>query len=238
MLRILPARAATAVATAVLTSASLFLVGPVVGSADASAATQAARRANTSIRFLDFDHTRGWLNPTHIVGQVTAVRAGQRGAVKGVHVRLYRKLDGTSRFHLLSVKSTGTQAFPRFRFATRSIGNATYKVVFGGNASYQRSVGLTRVLVHRAMPAQLEDRSGSFHGVVKPSWHHKRVYLEKRSCASCGWHKVRHARTGAHGHFQFTVSAPRSGRWWWRASVPASTRFIRSFTGIFATRLS
>ena len=206
--------------------------------APTSAVSAAAGRANTSIRFLDFDHTRGWLQFAYIRGQVTATKGGTHGALKGAHVRVYRKLDSQKTFHYLATRSTGTRPYPRFEFRTRALGNAVYKVVFRGNSSYQRTADATRVLVHRSMRADLEDGTGRFHGVVRPKYIHRTVYLEKRSCASCPWRKMRHSRTGDHGLFAFNVPAPRSGRWWWRASTPASGRFIWSYTGVFTTQLS
>jgi hypothetical protein len=34
------------------------------------------------------------------------------------------------------------------------------------------------------------------------------------------------------------VPAPRAGRWWWRASAPATTQFTWSYTGVFTTQLN
>ena len=91
--------------------------------------------------------------------------------------------------------------------------------------------------VHRIFNPHLEDGSGRFHGRVQPRYHHKRVTLWKRSCASCGWHRVRHDRTSRRGHWRFEVGAPASGRFWWRASTPASARYTRSFSVVFTTQL-
>ncbi len=247
--RVLSSRALPCAMTAAATCAALLAVPGLEAVASgqttaelrspSTAAVQpaAAQRRATTIRFLDFDHTRGWLQTAHVVGQVTAYKGGHRGALKRVHVKLYRKLDGQTRFHYLSTKSTGTRPYPRFRFATRSRGNAVYKVVFAGNSSYQRSGSTTRVLVHRSMRAGLEDGSGRFHGTVRPNWNHRVVRLEKRRCASCSWHKVRSTRSNDRGRYRFTVPAPRSGRWWWRASTPATGPFIWSYTGVFTTQL-
>lgn len=204
----------------------------------APAAEQAARRGYTSIRFLDFDHTRGWGQYAYIRGQVVGSKGDQRGALKRVHVRIYRKLDSQAKFHYLASRWTGTRPYPRFQLRTRALGNAVYKAVFAGNPNFQRSAGITRVLVHRSMTARLEDGSGSFHGFVKPKWNNRVVYLEKRSCATCSYQRVRAARSGDYGYFRFVVPAPRTGRWWWRASTPASGRFIWSYSAVFTTQLS
>ena len=82
------------------------------------------------------------------------------------------------------------------------------------------------------MNAKLEDGSGSFHGFVRPKWNRRVVYLEKRSCAACNYHRVRSTKSGPHGYFRFVVPAPRSGRWWWRASTPATGRFIWSYSAV------
>lgn len=249
MTRVSSARAITVA----LTSAALVSLPALASAAPARVAPDTAASSSTlhlagggqaasgpgstSIRFLDFDHTRGWLSTTRIVGQVAASRAGRRGTLRQVHVRLYRKLDGIQGWHYLTTTRTGATAYPRFVFRAVSRGNAMYKVVFAGNADYQAARGTTRVLVHRAVPARLKSGSGNFHGRVRPHWSHRTVHLDRRRCGSCSWRKVRSARTGEHGHFRFTVPAPRTGRWWWRVSVPATTSFIWSYSGVFTTRL-
>ena len=152
-------------------------------------------------------------------------------------MKVYRKFDSQRRFHVLGTAGTGTRAFPRFVFKTRAFGNATYKVAFKGNTNYRPSGSSSRVLVHRSMRSKLEDLSGHFHGFVKPKWNRKVVYLEKRSCANCSYRKVRTAKTGRHGYFHFDVPAPQRGRWWWRASTPATSRFIWSYSSIYTTQL-
>jgi hypothetical protein len=216
------------------------LAGAEVGTAThtAPASAAAARRGSTSIRFLDFDHTRPWGLYAYIQGQVIGTKSGRRGALKRVHVKIYRKLDSQQRFHLLGSRSTGSRPYPRFTFKTRALGNAVYKAVFRGNSNFQRSGGTSRVLVYRQMNAKLEDGSGSFHGFVRPKWNRRVVYLEKRSCAACNYHRVRSTKSGPHGYFRFVVPAPRSGRWWWRASTPATGRFIWSYSAVFTTQLN
>ncbi len=229
----LPANAA-AVPAATSTPAERTVSSP--GPQAVVAAAFGARR-NTSIRFLDFDHTRAFLSKTTIKGQVATSVHGSPRAVRGVLVKLSRKLDGTRGWKQISKKRTGRGNYARFLFRAPTRSNATYRVAFGGNAKLQSSRGVTRVLAHRNLPAQLEDGSGRFHGRVSPNWAHRTVFLEKRKCASCGWHRKRSTQTGRHGSFRFNVPAPRHGRWWWRASVPATTTFIWSYSGVFTTRL-
>ena len=238
---------ARALAAALTSAALLALPGPASASAapagsggvpTSSVRSAAAARYDTSIRFLDFDHTRRWLSRTRITGQVVGFLPGGSGALKRKRVKLYRRVDGSRRWVYLDSDVTSSTAYPTFGFRVRSKGNATYKVVFAGNPKLRRASGTTRVLVYRAMPARLEDGTGNFHGRVAPKWAHKRIYLEKRSCANCGWHKVRSGTTGHRGRFRFYVQAPSHGRWWWRTSTPATTRFIWSYSSVYTTQLT
>jgi hypothetical protein len=200
-------------------------------------AAASAARADTSIRFLTFDSVRRYGYTTTIRGQVAATVNGTQGAVAGVHVKLSRKLNGTSTWVYLKTRRTTQSAYPHFRFRVTSIGNARYRVRFGGNSTLQPSRNRTYVRVFRPISGRIEDRTGRFHGRVTPHYRHRTVYLAKRSCAGCPWNRVRSERTGAHGRYSFRVGAPRHGRWFWRVSTPASTRFIRSYSGVFTTRL-
>ncbi|MEP6664955.1 MAG: hypothetical protein ABJA81_00790 [Nocardioidaceae bacterium] len=199
--------------------------------------TAALGRRNTSIRFLDFDHTRAFMSKTTIKGQLATYVNGRPRAVRRVRVKLYRKLDGASSWRHVRNSATGRGGYARFLFRANTRANATYRVVFGGNANLQPSNGTTRVLAHRNIPAQLENGTGRFHGRVSPNWAHRRIFLEKRPCASCGWHRARRSQTGDRGRFRFSVPAPHQGRWWWRASAPSTTSFIWSYSGVYTTTL-
>lgn len=224
-----------------ITAASLLSVPPGA-TASASPANEAAAetvlaaaRYDTSIRFLDFDHTRRVGTTTTIRGQVTAKVGGSWGAVQGVRVRLYRKFAGTSTWQRLGGDYTSRQARPKFVFRARSKANAAYRVVFGGNKRLQSSRDITSVSVYRRIDARLQDGTGRFHGRVTPHYGHQKVSLQKRSCGTCSWRTVRNQRTSSRGRFSFTVGAPRTGRYFWRASTPATKKFIRSYSGVFST---
>jgi hypothetical protein len=154
-----------------------------------------------------------------------------------VRVTLYRQLDGRRAWVRLDTKYTSREARPKFRFKVRAKANAEYRVVFQGNQRFQPSRQKTHVSVHRIFNASLRDGTGRFHGRVQPKYGNKVIYLEKRPCASCGWHKARSKRTGDFGYWRFKLGAPSSGRWWWRVSVPGSTAYIRSHSAVFTTEL-
>ena len=212
---------------------------PAEGTAGVAASTSAsAARHDTSVRFLRFDHTRRWSRTVHIRGQVAAHVGGETGALQGVRVTLYRQFDGRTKWVRVARKTTSQEARPKFRFHVRASANADYRVVFAGNRRFQPSRKTTHVSVHRIFNARLRDGTGRFHGRVQPKYGNKVIYLDKRSCATCGWHRVRSDRTGDQGGWSFRVRAPRSGRWWWRAWVPASRAYTRSFSAVFTTELS
>jgi hypothetical protein len=197
-----------------------------------------APRHVTRVRFLRFGHVRPWGRTVHIRGQVAAKVNGRWGALKRVHVTVYRQLDGKTRWQALQTRSAGNARFPRFVFHVRAKANADYRVVFNGNARFRPSRATTAVSVHRRFNARLRDGSGAFHGRVRPNYHNKVIHLEKRRCAQCRWDEVRAKRTGERGGWRFDVGAPRSGRWWWRVTVPGSTAYIRSSSAVFTTKLT
>lgn len=202
-------------------------------SASVAAATSKAR-TDTRVRFLTSDRVRGYGTKVVIRGQVIANRGGGPGSVPGVRVKLYRKLAGQQRWSRLD-KDYTSQRTGIFRLVSNARGNGQYKVVYAGNDNYRRSKNTTSVAVYRFFNAKLEDGSGRFHGKLSPRYARKRIHLEKRSCADCGWDTVRSAKTGKRSQYSFKVGAPRKGRWWWRVSTPASTRFIRSHSSVFTT---
>lgn len=230
-------------------TAAALLALPSVASADLSEAhvamapsvpdslARAGRphRYDTAIRFLDFDHVRGYGSDVNVRGQVRAKIGTRVGALQGVRVTLLRRLDGSSRWYRLDTDYTSQRHHPKFEFAVRAKANAHYKVVYDGNRHFQRSSNATTVTVYRLIDATLDDGSGRFHGRVHPAYSHHRVALQRRACPSCGWHRVDSDRTTARSRFSFTVGAPRHGRTWWRASVRASTAYLHSYSAVFTT---
>lgn len=203
---------------------------------DQTSAAAKLRRYDTAIRFLDFDHVRGYGSSVNVRGQVRAKIGSGVGALQGVKVRLLRRLDGSSRWLPLDTDYTSQRHQPKFEFAVRAKANAHYKVAYAGNRHFQPSSNTTGVSVYRIVDAALEDGSGRFHGRVHPLFAHRRVELQRRACPSCGWRGVDSDHTTGRSRFAFTVGAPRHGRRWWRVSVPATTAYIHSYSGIFTTR--
>ncbi len=216
--------------------AASLLALPVAAAAvphGAGAATQAAHRYATTVRFLDFNHTKGFGSSLTIRGQITIPSLG--GAIQGRPVKVYRRLDGRSHWRYLGTKYTSHQVHPRFKFPTAMIGNADYRAVFPGNAKLRRSSRTTAVSVYRHITGQV-NKHAQFHGRIAPHYGHRAVYLDRRPCANCGWHRYRSGRTSSRGTYSFKLNAPRHGAYYWRISTPPSTRFIISHSGVFTTR--
>jgi hypothetical protein len=214
--------------------AATVLASPLAASA-APSAHSPAKASRTSIRFLGFDHTRGYGGTVHVRGQVYVPSLG--GALQNVHVKLYRRLNGRSHWAYIATRRTSVGAYAKFSFPTVARSNAAYRVVFRGNATYRRSHGTAGVDVFRKFSSQLENGSGRFHGKIKPHYSHHTVYLDRRRCGGCNWHRAKSGRTSGHSSFSFATTAPRHGKYYWRVSTPATTKYIRSYSSVFTTQL-
>jgi hypothetical protein len=229
--------------TVVAACAAAVLTWPLAASAVTSTASAAgpppaaaaAASHKTSIRFLDFDRTRGYGSTIHIRGQLYVPALS--GAVQDAHVRLYRQGAGHGHWAYVETRKTSIGTYPKFRFSVGATGNAVYRVVFRGNSTYARTHGDAGVDVYRTFHARLESGSGRFHGTLAPAYRHHTVYLDERRCGACSWHRAQSGRTSRHSRFSFTTTAPRHRKRYWRVSTPPSTRFIASHSAVFTTSL-
>jgi hypothetical protein len=199
-----------------------------------STAAPAAKQYTASVRFLGFDRVRAYGSTTHLRGQIVVPALSE--AIQGLHVKLYRQFDGRSHWSYLGRGSTHG-AHAEFRFSVRSRANASYRIVFAGNHSVHSTDGSTSVDVYRVFDVALEDGSGRFHGRISPHYADHRVYLDRRHCGACSWHRLKTGHTDSRAHFSFHTDAPRRGKFYWRVSTPATTKYIRSYSSVFTTQL-
>jgi hypothetical protein len=61
------------------------------------------------------------------------------------------------------------------------------------------------------------------------------TFLEKRNCATCGWHVVAKRDTSRVGRVSYPLGAPRTGRWYYRMGTPQTHDFARSYSRKFYT---
>lgn len=227
-----------ALASTPVASTPVESTGSILSPALASAPPLVLNRHRTTVRFLDFPHMRASWYPVNVRGQVTGWAQGRHGALPAVQVKLYRQLDGNSRWAYLATTSTGTGAYPQFSFPVLARQNAHYRVRFAGNASFQPSQNMTWQSVFRLFHGVITDgtTAATLHGRVTPYYGSKPIALQKRSCATCDYVTVKRARTGSTGEYSFALPAPASGRWWWRLAVPGTVAFVPSYGGTFSTQ--
>ncbi len=233
-------RVVRALSTSLLTFALLGFVGvsnAVTPSATPAVTAQRAR-LHSHVVIHPIHHQKKYGARLRISGQVRYARHGSTYAAAGVKVTLSRRPDGAGGWRHIASDRTSHTTKPTFAFRLRALGNARYRVRFGGNHKLRASSQTTRIVVHRRVPSRIvriSDTRLRFMGHVRPAYHHGRVVLQKRDCRGCSWRSVRTGTTGARSHFRFPVSAPQVGSWYYRAVVPGSTRFAVSRSPTFRT---
>lgn len=185
--------------------------------------------------------------PLSIQGQVVAPGpSGGEVRVPTGQARLERQLKGQTSWAVLETDPYGDT----FYFSVRAVANATYRVVYSGGSydHYDTSTGTTttydfapssasRALwVSRDLGARaVEPRPGAHYlkGNVNPGWGNKVIRLERKKCKGCAWTVYSKQRTTSTGGYRFAVGFPRSGTWFYRTSVPATTTHLKSTSGVF-----
>ena len=89
----------------------------------------------------------------------------------------------------------------------------------------QREV-LSRVVVR--------DGGLSLRGHVE-DYRHGRVVIQRKACTSCSWKRKDVVLTSTRGRFHSRITAPPQGSDFWRAKVPASDGYARSFSAVWET---
>ncbi len=198
---------------------------------------QAAAAYNTHVRFLNFLRTRRAGATIHVRGQLTTTIGGRSGALANRRVSLFRRAAGHARFHYLGSQLIRDGAKPKFDFRLPIASTTTYKVVFKGTRNFAPSAGSTTVRTFRIITSHVTDGSLLFTGAISPRYAGKTVYLDKRPCASCRWHRVGLHHSSSSSTFRFHLSAPPSGRWYWRARVPHTVGYIESYSATWYTHV-
>jgi hypothetical protein len=63
----------------------------------------------------------------------------------------------------------------------------------------------------------------------------RRVIVQRKKCHDCGWQRHEVVLTGDHGWFRSRIGAPKQGSTYWRAKVPASNGYVRSYSATWET---
>lgn len=153
------------------------------------------------------------------------------GALADAPVDLYARLAGQDEWSLVASTSSDPETGV-FAFGCLLPGRTTtYRASYAGSPTYGASEGVRRVEVSRRMPDSMRQVSPSrfvYSGSVAPRYSGT-VTLQRRDCASCAWRKVATDRTDTGSAWRFTVDVARlSGRYDYRATIPADAHFARS----------
>jgi len=119
-----------------------------------------------------------------------------------------------------------------FSLAATARSVATYTVkydggVYGvyGDYQFQSSSVARTIKVSRNPGAKVVKSSGRlyFQGNVDPGWNGRYVTIQKKSYRSCSWRTYKRVVTNRYGGYQTRLYAPRTGYWYWRAYMPATS---------------
>ena len=61
------------------------------------------------------------------------------------------------------------------------------------------------------------------------------VIVQHKKCYDCRWERHEVVRTGERGRFRSQIRAPKRGSAYWRAKVPASDGYARSYSATWET---
>ena len=73
-----------------------------------------------------------------------------------------------------------------------------------------------------------------FRGDVE-RYFNRRVYIQRKGCVGCDWRRYDVVTTNDRGWFRSEIGAPKRGSAYWRAKVPASDGYARSYSAVWQT---
>jgi hypothetical protein len=149
---------------------------------------------------------------------------------------------GFATWRTLSTKEVGSAMVT---FTTPSAGNAVYRIVYSGgtSADYASSdSGESPKLNGSRNPGSKAFITSSgaayYRGNVNPGWGGRYVTVQKKSCgsSSCPWRNFKTVKTSSTGGYTVRIQVPRSGRFYWRSTVPADApRYVKGFGNVYYT---
>ena len=77
---------------------------------------------------------------------------------------------------------------------------------------------------------------GEVFGSRERPYDNRITRLQKKTCRSCEWRVVRSERTNDQARFRYGVGAPRRGKWFFRAVVPPTREYRRSYSRVWYTK--
>lgn len=188
------------------------------------------------------DRTRVYGTDTVIQGQIMTNHGLGEGSWPGT-VTLERRFQGESAWNEIRTTHTvNDSTAPRWTFTVPTIKNSTYRVRFAGDVDAEShpyhlaSFGDMKVTAFRKISLSLKSNTLAVWGKVAPNYSGKRMAVERKTCASCSYTKVRSIKVTAGSKYRTTLTAPAHGKWWFRLSTPTDQKFQKTITGTIVTR--
>ncbi len=179
------------------------------------------------------------------VGPKTRDRVGFAGGLSAdgtpvvdATVTLERQLTTEEAYLAIDTETTDKDGVAVF--FTRVAGNASYRVTFAGDDTNLPSESEPMTL--KAMrdfnaTKVTKGRKIWLKGDVNPGWGKRKVVLQRKTCGSCTWKKVRQQRTTASGGFKLRAAyPPLHKKWRFRARLKATDAFVASVSAVLKTR--
>ncbi|MFZ2504032.1 MAG: hypothetical protein WAW88_15330 [Nocardioides sp.] len=90
----------------------------------------------------------------------------------------------------------------------------------------------SKALPLRNLNDKLVRRGGKLimHGKVRPAYKRKIIVIQRAKCDGCTFRKVDRVRTNSRSVFNYRMSAPRSGSWYYRAFAKKQGGYAKSWT--------
>ena len=142
---------------------------------------------------------------------------------------LERRMRGSDVWRVLETDPSGET----FAFHPTAVGNAVYRVVFQGDDTYAMSSATRGVDVTRLMHDRVVEGTLVLRGRVEPGWANRNVVVQVRRSGE--WRRYALVRTDDDSRWSKRLFAVQGRRTYFRAFVPETTRFAKSFTETYFT---
>lgn len=132
-----------------------------------------------------------------------------------------------------------TDAEGRYELFSYIVGNASYRVVYAGNATYAPSQsGEAKLKAMRDFNAEVEERPqvAVLKGNINPGWDNKTVQWQRKTCRTCSWKTIAQKKSGDNGGWSFQGNyPPLNKKWFYRATLAGTDQFVKSYSGVLIT---
>ena len=219
-----------------------ILAAAVVTSLAAPAAlltTAAPASAATATSIVSGTEGKGWIYPSSYRSQPGVPRYGDTlslsiNVVTDGGSQVY---DGTLTVQRLlpggDWKTIATSSSAYLYDSTTAVGNATYRVLYGGSGDYAPSdAAVTGKIQRRLDLTAVSGKRAGIKGKVSPKYHGTVLVLKKQGKQ---WKKFKTVRTDKRSRFVVYLPAPRRGKYFWRIQIASNKAFATTNSQTYYT---